>query len=578
MKTTRHFLKFVLIFAIGAQALAGTMVQPTHAPKAMVATVQGDASNAGVEVMKAGGNAVDAAVAIGFALTVTHPQAGNIGGGGFMLFRRPDGEVHFLDYREKAPSKATADMYLDKNGNVIKDMSTLGYKAIAVPGSVAGLAYAQKHWGKLPLAQVMEPAIRLARDGFVLDYGTAMDLRDGDLGVFPESRRIFQRDGNFYQPGDVFKQPELARTLERIAKNPDDFYHGDLARELAAAMQKGGGLISAEDLAAYEVKERQPIRGTYRGYEVISAPPPSSGGVALVEILNILEGYDLAKQGNRTGASIHLTTEAFQRAFFDRTEFMGDPDFSKIPVAQLIDKRYGAAWRETIPVRRATPSGEVKRPAIFTQLDQYASTHPEPRSIREPEHTTHYSVVDAEGNAVSVTTTLNDSFGSHVTAEGLGFLMNNEMDDFAVKQGVPNMYGLIQGPANAVGANKRPLSAMTPTIVLKDGKLFLVLGSPGGPTIVTTVANVLMGVVDYGLNIQESVNAARFHEQWLPDQIMLENYGISPDTVSLLERMGHKIKGTPRFWGDAECIAIDQKTGERQGASDGRNNGKAVGF
>jgi gamma-glutamyltranspeptidase/glutathione hydrolase len=578
MKTTRHFLKFVLIFAIGAQALAGTMVQPTHAPKAMVATVQGDASNAGVEVMKAGGNAVDAAVAIGFALTVTHPQAGNIGGGGFMLFRRPDGEVHFLDYREKAPSKATADMYLDKNGNVIKDMSTLGYKAIAVPGSVAGLAYAQKHWGKLPLAQVMEPAIRLARDGFVLDYGTAMDLRDGDLGVFPESRRIFQRDGNFYQPGDVFKQPELARTLERIAKNPDDFYHGDLARELAAAMQKGGGLISAEDLAAYEVKERQPIRGTYRGYEVISAPPPSSGGVALVEILNILEGYDLAKQGNRTGASIHLTTEAFQRAFFDRTEFMGDPDFSKIPVAQLIDKRYGAAWRETIPVRRATPSGEVKRPAIFTQLDQYASTHPRPRSIREPEHTTHYSVVDAEGNAVSVTTTLNDSFGSHVTAEGLGFLMNNEMDDFAVKQGVPNMYGLIQGPANAVGANKRPLSAMTPTIVLKDGKLFLVLGSPGGPTIVTTVANVLMGVVDYGLNIQESVNAARFHEQWLPDQIMLENYGISPDTVSLLERMGHKIKGTPRFWGDAECIAIDQKTGERQGASDGRNNGKAVGF
>jgi gamma-glutamyltranspeptidase/glutathione hydrolase len=578
MKTTRHLLKLVLIFAVGAQALAGTMVQPTHAPKAMVATVQGDASNAGVEVMKAGGNAVDAAVAIGFALTVTHPQAGNIGGGGFMLFRRPDGEVHFLDYREKAPSKATADMYLDKNGNVIKDMSTLGYKAIAVPGSVAGLAYAQKHWGKLPLAQVMEPAIRLARDGFVLDYGMAMDLRDGDLGVFPESRRIFQRDGNFYQPGDVFKQPELARTLERIAKNPDDFYHGDLARELAAAMQKNGGLISAEDLAAYEVKERQPIRGTYRGYEVISAPPPSSGGVALVEILNILEGYDLAKQGNRTGASIHLTTEAFQRAFFDRTEFMGDPDFSKIPVAQLIDKRYGAAWRETIPVRRATPSGEVKRPAIFTQLDQYASTHPQPRSIREPEHTTHYSVVDAEGNAVSVTTTLNDSFGSHVTAEGLGFLMNNEMDDFAVKQGVPNMYGLIQGPANAVGANKRPLSAMTPTIVLKDGKLFLVLGSPGGPTIVTTVANVLMGVVDYGLNIQESVNAARFHEQWLPDQIMLENYGISPDTVSLLERMGHKIKGTPRFWGDAECIAIDQKTGERLGASDGRNNGKAVGF
>ena len=578
MKTTRRFLKLALIFALCAQALAGTMVQPTHAPKAMVATVQGDASNAGVEVMKAGGNAVDAAVAIGFALAVTHPQAGNIGGGGFMLFRRPDGEVHFLDYREKAPSKATADMYLNKDGNVIKDMSTLGYKAIAVPSSVAGLAYAQQHWGKLSLARVMEPAIRLARDGFVLDYGTTMDLRDDDLTKFPESRRIFQRDGNFYQAGDVFKQPELARTLERIAKNPDDFYHGDLARELAAAMQKGGGLITAQDLADYEVKERQPIRGTYRGYEIVSAPPPSSGGVALVEILNILEGYDLAKQGNRSAASIHLTAEAFQRAFFDRTEFLGDPDFSKIPVAQLIDKRYGAAWRETIPLRRATPSGDVKRPAIFTQLDQYASTHPQPQFIREPEHTTHYSVVDPEGNAVSVTTTLNDSFGSHVTAEGLGFLMNNEMDDFAAKQGVPNMYGLIQGPANAVGANKRPLSAMTPTIVLKDGKLFLVLGSPGGPTIITTVANVLMGVIDYGLNIQEAVNAERFHNQWLPDELMMEQYGLSSDTVSILEHMGHKIKSDRDFWGDAECIAIDEKTGERLGASDGRNNGKAVGF
>ena len=388
----------------------------------------------------------------------------------------------------------------------------------------------------------MEPAIRLARDGFALDYGTARDLRDDDLAKFADSRRIFQRDGNFYQPGDVFKQPELARTLERIAKNPDDFYHGDLAREVAAAMQKGGGLITAQDLAAYDVKERQPIRGTYREFEVISAPPPSSGGVALIEILNILEGYDLGKLGNRSGVSIHLTAEAFQRAFFDRAEFLGDPDFSKIPVAQLIDKRYGAAWRDTIPLRRATPSDEVKRPAIFTQLDQYASTHPQPQFVVEPEHTTHYSVVDPEGNAVSVTTTLNDSFGSHVTAEGLGFLMNNEMDDFAVKQGVPNMYGLIQGPANAVGANKRPLSAMTPTIVLKDGKLFLVLGSPGGPTIITTVANVLMGVIDFGLNIQEAVNAERFHEQWLPDLLMMEKYGLSPDTVSILEHMGHKIK------------------------------------
>jgi len=578
MKLKYFIVRGIVPLILCVHALAGSVMHPTHAPKAMVASVQPDGTDAGVEIMKAGGNAVDAAVAVGFALAVTHPEAGNIGGGGFMLFRRADGEVHFVDYRETAPSKATADMYLDKDGNVIKDMSTVGYAASGVPSSVAGLAYAQKHWGKLALQQVMAPAIRLARDGFVLDYATAMDMQDEKLSRFPESRRIFQRDGNFYQQGDVFKQPDLARTLERIAKNPDDFYHGDLARELASAMQKGGSLITADDLAAYEVKERQPIRGTYRGYDIISAPPPSAGGVALVEILNILEGYDLAKLGDRSAESIHLTAEAFQRAYFDRTEFMGDPDFAKIPVAQLIDKRYAEAWRETIPLREATLAADLKRPAIFTQLDRYASTNPQTAMVHESENTTHYSVVDPEGNAVAVTTTLNGSFGSKVTAEGLGFLMNNEMDDFATKQGVPNMYGLIQGPANAVGANKRPLSAMTPTIVLKDGKLFLVLGTPGGPTITTTVANVLMGVVDYGMNIQESVNAPRFHNQYLPDLIMLEKFGISPDTVRILDGMGHKIKDDREFWGDAECVAIDPKTGERLGASDGRNNGKAAGF
>lgn len=578
MKLKNPVLSGIVALALCANALAGSVMRPTHAPNAMVVSVQPDASEAGVEIMKAGGNAVDAAVAVGFALAVTHPEAGNIGGGGFMLFRRPNGEVHFLDYREKAPSKATADMYLDKNGDVVKDMSTVGYAAIAVPSSVAGLAYAEKHWGKLTLKQVMQPAIRLARDGFVLDYATAKDLEDENLSKFPESRRIFQRNGNFYHQGDVFKQPELARTLERITKNPDDFYHGAMAREMAAAIEKGGGLMTAQDLAAYDVKERQPIRGTYRSYDIISAPPPSSGGVALVEILNILEGYDLGKLGDRSGASIHLTAEAFQRAFFDRTEFMGDPDFAKIPVAQLIDKRYAEAWRETIPLQKATASAELQRPAIFTQLDRYARANPRPMIVHESENTTHYSVVDPDGNAVSVTTTLNGSFGSFVTIEGLGFLMNNEMDDFATKQGVPNMYGLIQGPANAVGANKRPLSAMTPTIVLKDGKLFLVLGSPGGPTIITTVANVLMGVIDYGLNIQESVNAPRFHNQYLPDLILLEKFGISPDTVRILENMGHKIRDDREFWGDAECIAIDPATGERLGASDGRNNGKAVGF
>jgi len=578
MKLPRKFQLLLLAFAFCVPALAADVMHPSHAPKAMVATVHPEATKAGVAIMQQGGNAVDAAVAIAFALEVVYPEAGNIGGGGFLLLRRADGEVHFLDYREKAPAKATAGMYLDSRGNVILDMSTVGYKSIAVPGSVAGLGYAQRHWGSLSLKKVMEPAIRLAREGFVLDYDQATSFHDSDLAKFPESHRIFQRDGNYYQPGEVFKQPELAKTLERIASNPDDFYHGAMAREVADAIQKGGGLVTAEDLAHYEVKERQPIRGTYRGYDIISAPPPSSGGVSLIESLNILEGYDLAKQGDGSAQNIHLTAEAYQRAFFDRAEFLGDPDFSKIPVAQLIDKRYGNAWRDTISLRRATPSGELRRPAIFSQLDSYARAHPQLQSIPEPDHTTHYSVVDPDGNAVSVTTTLNDNFGSRVTAEGLGFLLNDEMDDFSAKQGVPNMFGLIQGPANAIGPGKRPLSSMTPTIVLKNGKLFLVLGSPGGSTIITTVANVLMGVVDYGLNIQEAVNAPRFHDQWMPDEIKMEKIGFSPDTIHILEHMGHKIDVSERFWGDAECVAVDEQTGERLGASDGRNNGKAAGF
>ena len=578
MKLHRYFLIAILAVAAASQSVASSAVRPVHGTKAMVATVHPEASKVGVAILQQGGNAIDAAVAVGFALAVVYPEAGNIGGGGFLLFRRADGEVHFVDYREKAPAKATANMYLDTQGNVIPDLSTIGYKAIGVPGSVAGMVYAQKHWGKLTLKQVMEPAIHLARDGFVLDYDEANAFRDSQLAEFPESHRIFQRDGEYYQQGDIFKQPELARTLQRIADDPDDFYHGSLAKELAASIEKGGGLITADDLAQYQVKERQPIRGTYRGYEIISAPPPSSGGIALVEMLNILEGYDLTKQGDRSAQSIHLTAEAFQRAFFDRAEFLGDPDYSKIPVAQLIDKRYGNAWRETIPLRQATPSADLRRPSVFSQLDSYASSHPQPKGVREPDHTTHYSVVDPEGNAVSVTTTLNDGFGSRVTAEGLGFLLNDEMDDFSSKPGVPNLYGLLQGPANAIGPGKRPLSAMTPTIVLKNGKLFLVLGSPGGPTIITTVANILIGVIDYGLNIEQAVNAPRFHDQWMPDEILMESVGFSPDTIGILERMGHKIKMAHGYWGDAECVAVDGKTGELLGASDGRNDGKAVGY
>lgn len=571
--------------AIFGPALVHGSTEPVHAPHGIVVSVQELASRAGVEIMQAGGNAVDAAVATGFALAVVHPAAGNLGGGGFMLIRMADGKAHFIDYREKAPAAAKADMYLDAQGNVIEGASEIGYKSIGVPGSVAGMVYAEQKYGKLSLKQVMAPAIRLAREGYALSWREARDMqRDKYLSEFPESRRVFQRDGNFYQPGEIFRQPDLARTLERIAAKPDDFYHGGLAQELAAAMQKGGGLITADDLAHYEVKEREPVRGTYRGYEIISSPPPSSGGTVLIESLNILEGYDLAKMGDRSAQSIHYTTEAFRRAFFDRAEFMGDPDFSKIPVAQLIDKKYGAAWRESIQPDHASPSKELKRPAIFSELEQYAADHPQPWGNHESPNTTHYSVVDADGNAVAVTTTLNGWFGARVTADGLGFLLNDEMDDFSTKPGVPNSDGLIQGAANAIGPGKRPLSSMTPTIIVRDGKPFLVLGSPGSSKIITTVANVLMGVIDYGMNIQEAVDAPRFHHQWMPDVLNVEQW-FSPDTVQALQKMGYNVQIGLRYgefaipyWSDAECIAIDPQSGERLGASDYRNDGKAVGY
>src|SRR5882724_3656329 len=544
--------------------LFGAPINSVHTPHAMVVSQHELASRAGVEIMQGGGNAVDAAVATGFALAVVHPPAGNIGGGGFMLIRMADGKIHFLDYREKAPAAATRDMYLDAQGNVIPGASEIGYKSIGVPGSVAGMVYAEKKYGKLTLKQVMAPAIKLAREGYALTWEEAEDLHDRYLNQFPESRRVFQRNGDFYQPGEIFRQPDLARTLERIAEKPDDFYHGALARELAAAMHKGGGLITVDDLAHYEVKEREPVRGSYRGYEIISAPPPSSGGTVLIESLNILEGYDLAGMGDRSAQSIHFTVEAFRRAFLDRAEFMGDPDFSKIPVAQLLDKKYAAAWRETIDPAHASPSKELKRPAVFSELEQYATAHP-PGVPRESNHTTHYSVVDADGNAVAVTTTINDWFGSRVTADGLGFLLNDEMDDFSAKPGSPNSDGLIQGAANAIGPGKRPLSSMTPTIVVRDGKPVIVLGSPGSSKIITTVANVLMGVVDYGMNIQEAVNAPRFHNQWMPDVVNVEKW-FSPDTVSALRQMGYSVEiglssdGTAPYWSDAECIAIDPKT------------------
>ncbi len=552
--------------------------QPAHARHGMVVSVHHLASDAGVEIMKAGGNAVDAAVATGFALAVVHPAAGNLGGGGFLLLRTHAGNATFIDFREKAPLAATQNMYLDEHGNVLPDTdlnsSVIGYRSIATPGSVAGLAYAENKYGKLGLAKVMAPAIRLARDGFVLTAEEAKELTDEDLARFPDSKRIFQRDGNFYQVGDTFRQPELARTLERIAANPEDFYHGKMAHELIDELRKGGALLTLEDLAQYTVVERKPIVGTFHNYTVVSAPPPSSGGIVMLSALNILEGFDLKGLGDRSPASIHLIAEAYRRAYMDRADYLGDPEYNSIPVAEMTSRQYAAAWRNGVNPSAATPSSSLERPQGFL---------PDPPTTagrRKPEShdTTHYSVVDSEGNAVSVTTTLNDAFGSRVTAGSLGFLLNDEMDDFAAKPGVPNLYGLIQGPANAIAPGKRPLSSMTPTIVLEDGKLRFVLGSPGGARIITTVANIFLSVAEGGLNIQQAVDAPRFHHQYEPDKLFLEP-GFSDATTTALQAMGYKLDIKDGHWSNGECIEVDPRTGELLGGQDHRSHyGKAAGY
>ena len=540
----------------------------------MVVSVHHLASDAGVRILREGGNAVDAAVATGFALAVVHPMAGNLGGGGFLLLRTHDGKSTFIDYREQAPLAATQNMYLNAEGNVIPDASILGYRAIATPGSVAGMAYAEKKYGRLGLKKVMAPAIALARDGFVLTEADAREFADPDLAKFPASRRIFQRNGNLYKAGEIFRQPELARTLERIAANPEDFYRGEMARRLIAELKTGGALLTLEDLAQYKVVEREPVTGTFHDYTILSAPPPSSGGVVLISTLNILEGYDLRKYGDRSPEWIHLVTEAFRRAYMDRAQYLGDPDFNQIPVAALTAKNYAAAWRAGIDPAKATPSSSLVRPAGFVP------PAPATAGSRRPDSpdTTHFSVVDSEGNAVAVTTTLNDSFGSHVTSGSLGFLLNDEMDDFASKMNTPNMFGLIQGPANAIAPGKRPLSSMTPTIVLQNGKLRYVLGSPGGGRIISTVANIFLSASEGGLNIQQAVDAPRFHHQYLPDKLYLEP-GFAPSTIDALRAMGYNPSLSNGYWSDGECIAVDPATGELLGGQDHRGHkGKAAGY
>ncbi|HEV8433354.1 MAG TPA: gamma-glutamyltransferase, partial [Thermoanaerobaculia bacterium] len=526
------------------------------------------ASRVGVEVMKKGGNAVDAAVAVAFALAVTWPAAGNLGGGGFMLIREADGKEEAIDYRETAPAAATRDMYLDASGNVIKGASTDGYKAVGVPGTVAGLALVHKRHGKLPWRELVEPARKLAAEGFIVSDYYAGVLRESDtqkkIDPWPETRRIFLRNGKPYAMGERFVQPELAATLARIERNPRDFYEGVTAHRIVSDMKAHGGIITLDDLRNFAPAIRRPLHGSYRGHEFIAFPPPSSGGIAMVQMAQMLEGYDMASIPFQSAASLHLLIEVMRRAFADRAELLGDPDFVKMPVERLVSREYNEARRKTIDPEHASNSQEIR-----------AGIPPAP----EPDHTTHFTIVDAEGNMVSNTYTLNDWFGAGVTAKGTGIVLNNEMDDFTSHPGVPNEYQLIQSDKNAIAPHKRPLSSMTPVIVLDHGRPWLAIGGAGGPRIISGVFETIVNLVDYKLNLQEALDAGRIHHQWLPDEIYWEVGGTNPDTRAALERMGHKFREHPnQFFSEVNAVMIEPETGLRVGAADPRRSGAAAGY
>jgi gamma-glutamyltranspeptidase / glutathione hydrolase len=541
-----------------------TARQPVRARHAMVVAREMHATDAGEAVLEAGGNAVDAAVAVAFTLAVTHPSAGNIGGGGFMLIRFADGRATFIDFRERAPASASRDMYIDPATGEVTGDSVTGYRASGVPGTVAGMAYAHEKYGKRPWKDLLEPAVRLARDGFPVSWGLAETLHGAaaieKLSPFPESKRIFLKDGAGYDAGELLKQAELAATLARIRDNgAPDFYEGETAKRLAAGMAEHGGAISLTDLHEYKVIERRPLEGSYKGYGIVTAPPPSSGGVGLLQMLGVLEGTDYAKSGAGSAYELHYQAEAMRRYFADRSEYFGDPDFVSVPVSALLNPLYIARLRESIDPGRATPSEQV---------------HAGDLTPYESHETTHYSIVDEAGNAVAVTYTLNAGFGSGVTADGLGFLLNDEMDDFSAQPGQPNLFGLVQGEANAIAPRKTPLSSMTPTIVTRDNKLFMILGTPGGPTIINTVLQVMLNVIDFGMNMQQAVDQPRIHHQWLPDNLRIES-SASPDTIDLLRHRGHDVRVIPSI-GDAAAILVDGQWLE--GAPDGRTEATAHGY
>ena len=506
-------------------------VAPVAAENGMVVTAQHLASHVGVDVLKSGGNAVDAAVAVGYALAVVYPAAGNLGGGGFMTIQLADGRKTFLDFREKAPLAATADMYLDKEGNVIPDLSTRGHLAVGVPGTVSGMELALKKYGSKPRADLIAPAIKFAEEGFVLEQGD-VDLLEYATDVFKKDMRdsgsIFLHNGEPMQVGQKLVQKDLGKTLREIsAKGADGFYKGWVADALVTSSQANKGIITQADLDKYKTRELAPVECDYRGYHVVSAPPPSSGGVVICQIMNILDGYPMKELGYHSAQGLHYQIEAMRHAYVDRNSYLGDPDFVKNPIEHLLDKNYAAKLRDAIQPQKAGVSRDIK-PGV---------------APHEGSNTTHYSIVDKWGNAVSVTYTLNDWFGAGVMASKTGVILNDEMDDFTSKIGVPNMYGLVQGEANAIAPGKAPLSSMSPTIVTKDGKVVMVVGTPGGSRIITATLLTMLNVIDYGMNIQEAVDAPRFHQQWLPEETNLETFAVSPDTQKLLESWGHKFAG-----------------------------------
>ncbi|WP_419695928.1 gamma-glutamyltransferase [Mesorhizobium muleiense] len=567
-------LSLTLTFAPLAAALAASP-QPAKGEHGMVVTAQHLASEVGVEVLKKGGNAVDAAVAVGYALAVVYPNAGNIGGGGFMTIRFKDGRSTFLDFRERAPLASTKTMYLDKDGKPVKGASLDGYLAVGVPGSVAGFETAREKYGTLTRQDLMAPAIRYARDGFVLEQGDVASLEGGAarLAKDPAAAAIFLKpDGKPYAVGERLVQADLAASLSAISeRGRDAFYKGPIADGIVKASAQKGGILAKADFETYAVRELEPVTCNYRGYEISSSPPPSSGGVIICEILNVLEFYPLSYLGAGSAETIKVMVEAMRHAYVDRNSALGDPDFVDNPVEKLLDKNYAKEIREKIDPFRAGVSQDLM-----------------PKGFGESQETTHYSIVDNDGNAVAVTYTLNGSFGAAVVADGTGILLNNEMDDFTQKPGVPNLYGLVQGEANAIAPRKTPLSSMSPTIVAKDGKPFMVIGSPGGSRIITITLAAIVNVVDHGMNIQEAIDAPRIHHQWLPDTVYVEPFGLSPDTEKLLAGMGYRLDVTDATWGQAAGILVGGKSlaeiekggGARyNGAIDSRAaSGEAIGY